>query len=245
MLQPESSAPPSPIFDLGQVQYTLPARLLSLVVCSDVLAMGLANNTLVIIELTRDDQVLQIPIPRKTSDFTIHKLFLDPSGRHLIVTSTQGENWYLYKGWKKPRQLKSLKMVVESVAWNRAALLGVGSSTHSTSTREILIGSRNGTLHELVLDAQEDFFKSQERYLQAVFTLPERQPITGLNFDYFPPNEPRKVLILVTTPTRIYQFVGTPERRSEDGGRVFSSLFARYNDVAPSEFLLPRRKYTD
>lgn len=194
--------------------------------------MGLSNNVIVLIELSRDDQVLQIQIPRKTTDLTIYKLFLDPSGRHIIITSTQGENWYLYRGWKKPRPLKSLKMVIESVAWNRAALLS--SSTHSTSTREILIGSRNGTLHEAVLDAQEDFFKSQERYLQAVFTLPERHPITGLKFDYFPPSEPRKALVLVTTPTRIYQFVGSPERRSEDGGRVFSSLFARYNETAPS-----------
>lgn len=223
-----------PIFDLGQVQYTLPARLLSLVVSSDVLVMGLANNALVLIELARDDQVMQLQIPRKTTEFSIYKLFLDPSGRHLIATSTQGENWYLYRGWKKPRQLKSFKMVIESVAWNKAALL---SSTHSTSTREVLIGARNGTIYEAVLDAQEDFFKSQERYMQAVFTLPERQPVTGIRFDYFPPMDQRRALILVTTPTRIYQFVGTPDKRSEDGGRVFSKLFTSYNDTAPSTSL--------
>ena len=99
----------------------------------------------------------------------------------------------------------------------------------------MLIGARNGTIYEAVLDAEEDFFKSQERYLQPVFTLPERHSVTGLKFDLFPPLEPKKALVLVTTATRIYQFVGTPDRRSEDGGRVFSALFGSYRDTAPSE----------
>ncbi len=194
--------------------------------------MGLVNNLIIQIELSRAEQFIRIQIPRKPAEFTIHKLFLDPSGRHLLVTSLQGENWYFYRGWKKPRQLKSFKMVIESVAWNKAALL---SSSHSTSTREMLIGARNGTIYEAVLDAEEDFFKSQERYLQPVFTLPERHPVTGLKFDMFPPLDPKKALVLVTTATRIYQFVGIPERRSEEGGRVFSALFASYRDTAPSE----------
>ena len=225
--------PTAPIFQLGEVQCPLSAALVSLVVSSDTLYMGLANNLIVQIELSRAEQFIRIQIPRKPTEFTIYKLFLDPSGRHLLVTSVQGENWYFYRGWKKPRQLKSFKMIIESVAWNKSALL---SSSHSTSTREMLIGARNGTIYEAVLDAEEDFFKSQERYLQPVFTLPERHPVTGLKFDMFPSLEPKKALVLVTTATRIYQFVGTPDRRSEEGGRVFSALFGSYRDTAPSEF---------
>ncbi|KAH9947912.1 Pep3/Vps18/deep orange family-domain-containing protein [Amylocystis lapponica] len=232
----ESAVPAAPLFELGRVQYTLPAPLISLVVSSDVLSMGLSNNLIVQIELSRSEQVVKIQIPRKPTEFTIHKLFLDPSGRHLLVTSLQGENWYLYRGWKKPRQLKSFKMVIESVAWNKAALL---SSTHSLSTREMLIGARNGTIYEAVLDAEEDFFKSQERYLQSVFTLPERQPVTGLKFDFFPPSDPKRALVIVTTPSRIYQFVGMPDRRSDDSGRVFSGIFASYRDTAPKISELP------
>jgi vacuolar protein sorting-associated protein 18 len=221
----------APIFDLGRVQYTLPAPLISLVVSSDMLAMGLTSNLIVMIELSHSDQVVKIQIPRKPTEMTIHKLFLDPSGRHLLVSSTQGENWYLYRGWKKPKQLKSFKMVMESVAWNKPALL---SSSNATSTREILIGGRNGTVHEAVLDAEEDFFKSQERHMQLVFSLPERQPVTGIRFDGFPPSDPNKVLVIVTTPSRIYQFVGAPDRSSQDGGKVFSGLFNSYRDTAPS-----------
>jgi hypothetical protein len=153
---------------------------------------------------------------------TIHKIFMDPSGRHIIITSTQGENWYLYRGWKKPRPLKSFKMVIESVAWNKAALL---SASYATSTREILIGSQNGVVFEALLDAEEDFFKSPDRFLQTVLTLRERHPITGIKFDFFPPTDPRKALVILTTDTRIYQYVGAPDRRSEDGSRVFSNFF--------------------
>ncbi|KAG5647608.1 hypothetical protein DXG03_008961 [Asterophora parasitica] len=226
----------APIFDLGRVQYVFPAPLIAFVVSSDMLAMGLASNVIVLIELSHSDQVIKVKIPRKPTEMSIHKLFMDPSGRHIVITSVQGENWYLYRNWKEPRRLKGFKMVIESIAWNKAALL---SSSHSTSTREILIGARNGTIYEAVLDAEEDFFKSQERYLQAVFSLPERHPITGVKFDFFPPNDPKKALVIVTTPSRIYQFVGAPDKKSDDGGRVFTGLFAGYRDNAPKILELP------
>jgi hypothetical protein len=226
----DASAPPPPIFDLGRVQYAFPAPLISFVVCSDMLAMGLSSNTIVLIELSQADQVIKIQIPRKPAEMTIHKLFMDPSGRHIVITSIQGENWYLFRNWKKPRQLEGFKMVIESIAWNRVLL----TNSHSTSTREILIGARNGTIYEAVLDAEEGFFKSQERYLQAVFSLPERHPITGVHFDLFPPSDPKRAFVVATTATRIYQFAGSPGIRSQDGGRVFSGLFAVYRDMAPS-----------
>ncbi|TEB39011.1 DigA protein [Coprinellus micaceus] len=228
--------PDAPIFDLGRVQFAFPAPLVSFVISSDMLCMGLTNNMLVLIELTHEDQVIKIQIPRKPSEMSLYKLFMDPSGRHMIVTSQQGENWYLYKGWKKPRQLKGFKMVIESIAWNKTALL---SSSHFTSTREILIGARNGIVYEAVLDAEDDFFKSQERYLQSVFALPERHPITGIKFEYSLPTDPKSALVLVTTSTRIYQFSGPVDRKPDENGRIFSSLFARYRDVAPKILELP------
>ncbi|EDR15746.1 uncharacterized protein LACBIDRAFT_228107 [Laccaria bicolor S238N-H82] len=218
----------APVFDLGRVQYAFPAPLISFVVSSDMLAMGFASNSIVLIELSHADQVIKVQIPRKPTEMTIHKLFMDPSGRHIIITSQQGENWYLFRTWKKPRQLKGFKMVIESVAWNKSALL---SSSHSTSTKEILIGGRNGVVYEAVLDAEEDFFKSQERYLQSVYSLPEKHPITGIKFDYSPPSDPKHALVLVTTLTRIYQFFGVVDRKSEEGGRVFSALFAQYRET--------------
>lgn len=199
--------------------------------------MGLASNVLILIELAHATQVTRIPIPVKQNEMTLYKLFMDPSGRHIIITSTQGQNWYLYRTWKKPRQLKTFnKLVIESIGWNKAAML---SNSQPTSTREILIGARNGTIYEAMLNAEEDFFKSQERYLQPVFSLPELHPITGVKYDVFPPSDPRRALVVVTTPSRIYQFVGAPDRRADESGRIFTSLFAAYRDTVPKILELP------
>jgi hypothetical protein len=203
-----------------------------------MLVMGLASGEIVLIELQHSDKVIKVPITKKPADITIYKVFMDPSGSHIIVTSVQGDNWYMHRQWKKPRLLKSFKMVIESIAWNKAALLSAShmTLTQRASTREILIGTRNGTIHEVVLNAEEDFFKTLERFSQLVYTLPERQPVTGIKFDLFPPSNPQKVLVIVTTPSRIYQFVGASDRRPEEGDR-FSRLFAGYREVAPSLYI--------
>lgn len=197
-----------------------------------MLAMGLNNNLIVLIELSHAEQVIKVQIPRKPQEMTIYKLFMDPSGRHIIITSIQGENWYLHRTWRKPRPFKSFRAVIESVAWNKSFLL---SSGNSKSTREILIGAKNGTLFEVVIDAEEDFFKSHERHAQPVFSLPERHPITGIKFDYYPSSDRRMILVLLTTPTRIHQFFGPLDKKSDEGGRIFTNLFALYRDAAPSE----------
>ena len=231
---PEVDDTPKPLFSLERVQYTLPAPLVALVVSSNTLIMGLSDNRLVMLELAREQYLSIVQIPRKPNEMTIYKMFFDPSGRHLLVTSTQGETWYIYIPSKKLKQLKSWKMIIESVSWNRSALLASSQGT-STSSREILIGARSGTIYEALLDGAEDLFKSTDRYLQPVFSMPEKQPVTGLRFDMFPPLDPKKALVIATTPTRIYQFVGAPERKGDEG-KVFTSLFASYRDATPSTF---------
>ncbi|TDL28590.1 DigA protein [Rickenella mellea] len=225
-----------PLFELARVQVAIEAPLISMAVSSDVLFMGLANNVITMIELARPETIIRLPINRKPTEMTLYKMFLDPSGRHLIITSTQGENWYLYRGWKRLKQLKSFKMVIESIAWNKPSLL---SSSHSTSSREFLIGARNGTVYEALLDAEDDFFKSQDRYLQPVFSLPERQPVTGIKFTFYPPSDPQRAVIILTTVSRIYQFVGNLDRKTDDGSRVFLPIFAKYRDTAPKISELP------
>jgi vacuolar protein sorting-associated protein 18 len=233
---PEVDDAPKPLFTLERVQYTLPAPLVALVVSSNMLVMGLSDNRLVMFELTRDQYPSIIQLTRKPTEMSIYKMFFDPSGRHLLVTSTQGETWYIYVPSKKPKHLKSWKMIIESVAWNRSALLA-SSQGNSTSSREILIGAKSGTIYEALLDGAEDLFKSTDRYLHPVFSMPEKQPITGLRFAMFPPLDPKKALVVATTPTRIYQFVGAPDRKGDEG-KVFTGLFASYRDATPSTFLV-------
>ena len=90
---------------------------------------------------------------------SIHKLFLDPSGRHIIVSTLSGDNYYFFSGWdthvKRARALVKLKgIIINAVSWN-SPLEQSSSQVASTtmSTKEILLGDTNGHIYEAVLDA--------------------------------------------------------------------------------------------
>jgi hypothetical protein len=169
-----------------------------------------------------------IDIPRKPTDGLVTDAFFDPTGRHLIITTDRGENYYLYQKWQKCKPLKHLKViciriyfgnanvfinavihflfkghVITSIAWNKQATLA------DPSTREILIGTKNGQIHEACLEPSDDLFRREEKPLRFLYAINEpTSPISGLHFEQFPGNS-RKYFIIAATPTRIYEFVGT------------------------------------
>lgn len=132
-------------------------------------------------------------------------------------------------------------ITISSVAWNKQATLT------DPSTREILIGTRNGLIYETCLEPTDDFFRREEKYFKQVYSIHEStMPITGLHFEQFPVNS-RKYFVMATTPTRIYQFVGYVGPSSVNGTRqspgyndaedrgeraMFEGLFSKY-DVNP------------
>lgn len=221
-----------PIFSLSRVQYTPPAPVVDMRVCSGLLVLLLASNNLILIRLSDEDSITTVPLPRRPPEARVLRLFLDPSGRHILVTTTQGENYYVYvppppqgqtrasQQVPKTRLLKNFKMVMESVAWGR------GSNT----TREIvtLIGGNNGMIYEAKLDGNDALIRQQDP-CQSVFRLPEQQAVSGLHFEH---GLAGHIVVFATTATRMYTFVGASERR--DDGRVFGALFSAYSDTAPS-----------
>lgn len=48
------------------------------------------------------------------SEGKIYKMFLDPTGRHLIITTESGDNYYLYAKWKKAKLLSKIKVLREA-----------------------------------------------------------------------------------------------------------------------------------
>ncbi|CAO3653446.1 unnamed protein product [Cunninghamella echinulata] len=193
-------------------------------------------------------EVEDIEITRKPGDGKIVKVFFDPTGRHLIITTDHGENYYLYEKWRRTKQLNKLKgITISSIAWNKQATLA------DPSTREILIGTKKGLIYETILEPTDEFFRREERYLEQVYSIHEStMPITGLHFEQFPVNN-RKYFVMATTPTRIYQFVGfigpSNGNRSSPSGfgdnneergekAIFEGLFSKY-DVNPGFQELP------
>lgn len=51
-----------------------------------------------------------VEISRKASASKVTELFLDPTGRHIIVTTDTGDNFYLYQKWRRTKELSKLKV---------------------------------------------------------------------------------------------------------------------------------------
>ncbi|KDN42905.1 hypothetical protein RSAG8_06431, partial [Rhizoctonia solani AG-8 WAC10335] len=228
-----------PVFRLAPVQYTPPTQITNLAVSNNILIMCFNNNNLHRIDMAMQDYIGELSLGKKPQEATVHKIFLDPSGKHLLITTTQGENYYLYEGWKKAKQLGRLKMVIESVAWNDEKLSphsGVSSQSGS-STHEILLGGRNGTIYEALISPAEEFFKSPDRYVQAVYTLPDKQSVSGLKFERLK-DDPSRAVVVIATASRLYQLVGPVGGKADtDGSRVFEGLFASYNRDTPAKYV--------
>lgn len=146
-----------PIFALNYVQFQLPAPLVDMAVSNNILVMALETFRILRIDLDHSLEVEEIEITRKASDGKISKVFFDPTGRHLIITTDHGENFYLYEKWRRTKQLSKLKGVtISSVAWNKQATLT------DPSTREILIGTTNGLIYETCLEPTDESFEEKK-----------------------------------------------------------------------------------
>ncbi|KAI7899794.1 Pep3/Vps18/deep orange family-domain-containing protein [Cokeromyces recurvatus] len=239
-----------PIFGLDYVQFQMPAKLVDMAVSNNILIVALESFRLLKINLDNSLEVEEIEIVRKPNDGKIKKIFFDPTGRHLIITTDHGENYYLYEKWRKTKVLSKFKgIIITSIAWNKQATLT------DPSTREILIGTKNGLIYEACLEPADEYFKREEKYFKQVYSIHEStMPITGLYFEQFPVNN-RKYFVMATTTTRIYQFIGfigpnssssgshlssagndTVEERGEKA--MFENLFSKY-DVNPGYQELP------
>ncbi|CEI89322.1 Putative Vacuolar protein sorting-associated protein 18 homolog [Rhizopus microsporus] len=243
-----------PIFALDYVQFQMPAKLIDMAVSNNILIVALESSRLLRVDLDNPLEVEEIEITRKQSDGKITKIFFDPTGRHLIITTDHGENYYFYEKWRRTKSLPKFKGVtITSIAWNKQATLT------DPSTREILIGTKNGLIYETCIEPTDEYFKKEEKYFKQVYSIHEStMPITGLYFEQFPVNN-RKYFVMATTSTRIYQFIGFvgPNTSSsssssnglplssnsdiiEDRGEraIFENLFAKY-DVNPGFQELP------
>ncbi|TPX36548.1 hypothetical protein SmJEL517_g01238 [Synchytrium microbalum] len=229
----------TPIFSLDKVQFQFPGMLLDLVVSNNILVVALEGNVLakdgskpqkiLRIDLNQAHAVEEMELVVRQKGDKIRRLFFNPLARHLLISMESGDNFYLFEKWKKPRILNRIRgVIIESVAWGRPR-----QGQSELLTGAMLIGSRQGHIFESELHATEEFFKrGEERYFKQVYTLHEdNMPITGLVYEKFPAS-PRKYVVAVTTPDRMYQFIGNVADGNGENG-LFGELFRKY-DVTPS-----------
>ncbi|KAL3628860.1 Vacuolar protein sorting-associated protein 18 like protein [Castilleja foliolosa] len=138
----------------------------------------------------------------RPGDQSIHRIFVDPGGSHCIATVVGGgtsDTFYTHAKWAKPRILGKLKgLVVNAVAWNKQHIT-------EASTREIILGTDNGQLHEVYVDEKD----KKEKYIKFLFELNELpEAFTGLQMETTGTNNGTRYYVMAVTPTRLYSFTG-------------------------------------
>lgn len=169
--------------------------------------------------------LLDIDLPKKSSETgVIRRMFLDPSASHLIITTTLGENYYLHTQSRQPKPLTRLKGVsIESIAWN--------PSVPTASTREILLGTTDGTVYEVYIEPSPEFYRREERHVSVVYRVPEASPVTGIWAELIP-SKPDLRRVLLATNSRLTHFVSRTVRSGrEGGGSIYADLFQRETPV--------------
>lgn len=265
-----------PLFSLSLVQYTPPAAILSLVTANNLLVLALYPLSIVIINLNRPDELVTVDLPRPAPEKgssapvvnpVIEKLFIDPTARHLLITTDSGDTFYLPISpgnaavqSRRPRPLR-LRQSITAVAWSPYS----GPSTETASgtdgqpaktdaitppSTDVLLGTVSGHVLSLPLPPQDDIFKSVsismskplERDLQTVYALPDQQPVTGLAFGFWSDTErkgKRRAWVIITTRERVYEVQGSVTTTSAGGktGGWAEEVFKPVRNTALSEIM--------
>ncbi|XP_048329359.2 vacuolar sorting protein 18 [Ziziphus jujuba] len=155
---------------------------------------------------------------------SIHRVFVDPGGSHCIATvvgSGGADTFYTHAKWNKPRLLSKLRgLVVNAVAWNRQQIT-------EASTKEVIIGTENGQLHEIAVDEKD----KKEKYVKFLFELSElTEAFMGLQMETATIMNGTRYYVMAVTLTRLYSFTGFGS---------LETVFASYLDRAVHFMELP------
>uniref|UniRef100_A0A8C7HXD0 Vacuolar protein sorting-associated protein 18 homolog n=1 Tax=Oncorhynchus kisutch TaxID=8019 RepID=A0A8C7HXD0_ONCKI len=199
-----------PIFNKQRIDFSPPEKINHFAVCNNQLCMSLGKDTLLRIDLAKPDRPNQVELGRK-EDSRVHKLFLDPTGSHLVISLSTSECLYLNRNTQKVRSLSRWRgHLIESVGWNK--LLRT-----ETNTGPILVGTSQGIIFEAEISASEGslFNTNPDQYFKQVHSLEEDgrpAPVCCIEVERGPES---KVVIIATTRKRLFQFVGRVAEGSE------------------------------
>ncbi|KAL2156458.1 hypothetical protein VTH82DRAFT_1203 [Thermothelomyces myriococcoides] len=228
-----------PIFDVLPVQlrFSIAADFVAGQAANNVLVIALLNGRILRIDLNRPEDIDDIDLPKKPSETgVIRRMFLDPTASHLLICTSQGENYYLHSQSRQPRPLARLRGVaIESVAWSPAL--------PTSSTREILIGAADGNIYEAFIETSTEFYRKEDKYVKLLQKLPDG-PITGLWADslsadlgalgpggtaqkhhHYQQQQHDVRRVLIATPTRLLHFTGKVGKGHDGSASIYSRLF--------------------
>ncbi|KAI5652101.1 pep3/Vps18/deep orange family domain-containing protein [Phthorimaea operculella] len=242
----------TPMFSKQKMNLTPSDAITHVAVGSDYLVLAQANGKLFRMDLKMPDNSEEIQYTKYVQQNTkLTGIFLDPLGFHLLLAFAprnkdgNPELVYLHRKSNKPKSVtKSRNFEVTEVGWNYENISEV-------STGPILLGTSQGHIIETELEADSDksFTASQQYWRQLPNYLPlyggkdieglifdigrgAETPITGLQFHRV--GNSNKYFIFVTTPTRLYQFIG--HAVTTDGKPSLQTIFHQYLTCPETSF---------
>ncbi|KXS15730.1 hypothetical protein M427DRAFT_56560 [Gonapodya prolifera JEL478] len=185
-----------PVFALDPVQFAFPGELVAVAVSNNILAAAVDVNgvghRLLRIDLSKAagerDAVEEIDVfpkrppnaPSTASSSAppvdkVRGLHFDHFGRHLLITTTLGDVYYLFAGWKRARMMIKLRgLHVHAVSFPPPYAPPPPSPSpsylarNSPTTGPTLLATRSGKLFEVDFRADAERGK-EERYLKQVW----------------------------------------------------------------------------
>ncbi|XP_038211746.1 vacuolar protein sorting-associated protein 18 homolog isoform X2 [Zerene cesonia] len=200
----------TPMFSKQKMNFNPSDLITHVAVSSDYLVLAMANGKLFRLDLKMPDQHEEIQFTKSVQpNSKLTSIFLDPLGHHLLLAFAarnkdgSPELVYLHRKNNKLKSVsKSRNYEVTEVGWNY-------ENKSTTTTGPILLGTSQGHILEMELEAESDkMFAASQQYWRQIFDIGKGAdtPITGIQFHRV--NNTSKYFIFVTTPTRLYQFIG-------------------------------------
>ncbi|XP_053608142.1 vacuolar protein sorting-associated protein 18 homolog isoform X2 [Plodia interpunctella] len=226
----------TPIFSKQKMNFNPSDVITHGAVASDYLVLAMANGNLFRMDLKMPSHFEEIKYTKYIQSNTkLTGLYLDPLGCHLLMAfapRTKDGNPELVYLHRKSSKLKSVtksrSYEVTEVGWNN-------ENTSEITTGPILLGSSQGHIIETELVADNDkMFTANQQYWRQIFDIGQGtdMPITGIQFHRV--SNTSKYFIFITTPTRLYQFIGNAV--TTDGRPSLQSIFYQYLTMPDTGF---------
>eukprot|EP00659_Diplonema_papillatum_P022367 gene22367-34247_t len=139
--------------------------------------------------------------PRGSRESEVHNFFIDPTGQHILVSLRSGENYYVNTASddkEKPKLLKHLNGRLGAVAWEK-------DNKRESATGAILVGDARGMVFLVKLDRKEGCTT-----LNLVYDIGRQMEKPGITGIAVEPFGLHKLVVLVSTGSRLYEFKGGP-----------------------------------
>ncbi|EES13443.1 vacuolar protein sorting-associated protein 18 homolog [Sorghum bicolor] len=191
---------------------------------SDVIVLGTSRGWLVRHDFSFEDAHDLDLGSGRSGDHSVHRVFLDPGGKHCVATVVHPggvETYYHHARWPRPKPLPRLRgLLVNAVAWNRQSIT-------EASTKEVILGTESGQIFEMAVDEAD----KREKYVKPLFELTEqREGIKDLQMETAVVGNSTRYYVMAVTPTRLYSFTGIGS---------LETVFASYSDRAIHFMELP------